>query len=248
MRLTYGTALLCAGAIALAGCEGTGSADGGEAALETDDQKASYGIGRDIGRNLEPASESLDLDAFVRGVRESLEGTEPALPQEEIQAAVQQFSQQVQQAQQAQRQADAEENRAAGEEFLAEVAERDGVESTESGLLYEVIEEGDGPTPGPEDEVTIHYEGTFPDGTVFDSSRQRGEPATFSVTGVIPGFSEGLQLMPEGSTYKLYIPGQLAYGAQGAPAGNIGPNQTLVFEVEMLGVGDTAQAQGSPGG
>ena len=248
MRRMYSTALLCAAAIALAGCEGTDSAGDEQALLETDAQKASYGIGRDIGRSLEPAKDDLDMDAFMRGVRETFEGTGPALPQQEIQAAVQRFTEQIQQAQQAQREAEGEANRIAGEEFLAENAQRDEVQVTESGLQYEVVEEGEGASPGPEDRVTIHYEGTLPDGTVFDSSRERGEPATFAVSGVIPGFSEGLQLMSEGATYRLYIPGDLAYGAQGAPGGNIGPNQTLIFEVEMIEVMDGAQAQGGQGG
>ena len=127
----------------------------------------------------------------------------------------------------------AEENTAQGETFLAENAASEGVAVTESGLQYEVIREGEGARPGPDDRVSIHYKGTLIDGTQFDSSYDRGEPAQFGVGGVIAGFSEGLQLMTVGSHYRLYIPSELGYGAQGTGA-NIGPNATLIFELELL--------------
>jgi FKBP-type peptidyl-prolyl cis-trans isomerase len=241
----YGAALMCAAAVTLAGCADGGS---GNALLESDEQKASYGIGRDVGRNLGqnlgPAWETLDMDAFVRGVEEQLAGEDAALPQEEIRAALQRYMETVQQA----RQAKAEEAQAAGEEFLAENAGKEGVETTDSGLQWEVVEEGDGPQPGPTDEVTIHYEGKLLDGTVFDSSRERGEPATFPVARVIPGFSEGLQLMHRGGTYRLFIPSDLAYGEQGAQGGPIGPNETLIFDVELLQIGGDDEAGDAPAG
>jgi FKBP-type peptidyl-prolyl cis-trans isomerase len=119
---------------------------------------------------------------------------------------------------------------------MEENAQQEGVTTTESGLQYEVVEPGDGPTPGPQDRVRVHYRGTLIDGTEFDSSYERGEPAVFGLDGVIPGFSEGLQLMEVGSTYRFVIPGDLAYGPQGGGGGTIGPDETLVFEVELLGI------------
>lgn len=123
-------------------------------------------------------------------------------------------------------------NREAGEAYLAENGAREGVTTTESGLQYEVLEEGDGPSPGPDDQVRIHYRGTLPDGTEFDSSYD-GEPVVFGVGGVIPGFSEGLQLMEVGSSYRFVIPSDIAYGPQGS-GGVIGPDATLIFEVELF--------------
>lgn len=215
----------------LSACEGgTSSAN-----LDTEAARASYAIGRNVGRNLTPTAGHLDLDAFARGVEDMLAEREAAVPEEELQAALQSFSQTIQQEQQAEMASRAEANRREGEAFLEENAAREGVTTTESGLQYEVLEPGDGPTPSPGDQVTIHYRGTLPDGTEFDSSHQRGEPATFGVSNVIPGFSEGLQLMPVGSRYRLVIPGDLAYGPQGSPP-VIGPDQTLIFEIEMLDI------------
>jgi FKBP-type peptidyl-prolyl cis-trans isomerase FkpA len=138
----------------------------------------------------------------------------------------------IQEEQQAEVAAAAEKNQTEGAEFLATNAAKSGVTTTESGLQYEVMREGDGPKPMATDQVTIHYKGTLIDGTEFDSSYERGEPVTFSVTGVIPGFSEALQLMPVGSQYRFVIPGELGYGPQGS--GQIPPNATLIFEVEMI--------------
>lgn len=229
MRLRTSGALLGA-ALLMSAC---GTPDGAPARLETDDQKASYGIGLDMGRNLEPAKSHLDMAAFRKGLEDALAGREPAIPQEEIQTALQAFSQTVMEEQQAERSASAERNQAEGEAFLAENAAKEGVKTTESGLQYEVLEQGEGPTPTAEDQVRIHYTGTLVDGTKFDSSHDRGEPAVFPVGGVIPGFTEALQLMPVGSKYRVVIPSDLAYGPQGA-GGQIGPNATLIFEIELL--------------
>jgi FKBP-type peptidyl-prolyl cis-trans isomerase FklB len=144
------------------------------------------------------------------------------------------YQQQLQEEQQGQQNELAQKNREAGEAFLAENAEREGVQSTESGLQYEVIEEGDGESPGATDQVQVHYTGELISGEVFDSSRERGQPVTFGLSQVIPGWTEGLQLMNEGARYKLYIPSDLAYGQGGNQA--IGPNATLVFDVELLAV------------
>ena len=217
-------------ALSVSACEG---GPGSSASLETDTQKASYAIGRNVGQNLAAASDHLDLDAFSRGVADMMAEREAPVPEEELQAALQAFSQTIREAQDAERTAASETNRREGEAFLAENAEREGVTTTESGLQYEVLEPGDGPTPAADDQVTIHYRGTLPDGTEFDSSYERGQPATFGVSGVIPGFTEALQLMPVGSKYRFVIPSDLAYGPQGSPPA-IGPDQALVFEVEML--------------
>ena len=230
MRFTRTVALLGAVTV-LSACDTAGTAS-----LDTDDQKASYGIGLDMGRSLRPAASHMDIDAFVAGVRDALEDAEPAVSREELDQILQEFSRKITEEQQAERAAQAERNQAEGEAFLAENGAREGVVTTESGLQYEVLEAGDGPRPTAADQVTIHYKGTLIDGTQFDSSYDRGEPATFGVSGVIQGFAEGLQLMPVGSRYRFVIPADLAYGAQGA-GGEIGPNATLIFEIELLEIG-----------
>lgn len=219
--------------------------DGGEApTLETDKQKASYAIGHNLGSNFQSQGVDVDLDVLIAGLEAGLAGEEPPLPQEELQAAVQALQQEVMAAQQAKAQAEAEENKAAGEAFLSENAEKEGVQVTDSGLQYEVLEEGDGDSPGADDRVQVHYVGTLIDGTQFDSSRDRGQPATFPVSGVIPGFSEGLQLMQVGSKYKFYIPADIGYGERSS--GPIPANSTLIFEVELLDVLE-GEAAGRPG-
>lgn len=207
---------------------------GVDASLETDDEKASYGIGLNIGQGLVPVAERIDVNSFAMGLRDALDEADPAVSQEELQGLLQSLQMDLQQAQQQATSEEADANQAAADSFLAATAEQEGVTTTESGLQYEVIEQGDGPRPGPEDQVTVNYRGTLADGTQFDSSYDRGEPATFSLGGVIPGFAEGIQLMPVGSTYKLYIPPALGYGPQGGPGGGIPPNSALVFEIELL--------------
>jgi FKBP-type peptidyl-prolyl cis-trans isomerase FkpA/FKBP-type peptidyl-prolyl cis-trans isomerase FklB len=219
----------------LAACSPEPAEPGAGASLETDDQKASYGIGHNIGRGLAPMADRIDLNSMARGLRDAMDEAEPAVPEEELQEILATFQLEMQQAQQAKMTADAEENLAVADSFMTGNAEREGVQTTESGLQYEVLEPGDGPSPGPEDQVTVHYRGTLPDGTPFDSSYDRGEPATFAVRGVIPGFAEGLQLMSVGSKYRLYIPPELGYGPQGS--GPIPPNSALIFELELLEIG-----------
>jgi FKBP-type peptidyl-prolyl cis-trans isomerase FkpA len=217
----------------LAGC-GSGGLDSAQnASLGTEDEKASYAIGLQVGSSFGAAADNVSLEALVRGIQDAIAEREPALPEAELQLVMQQFMERVQEAQMQEMAAAAERNEQAGATFLAENAGKAGVTTTASGLQYEVMRAADGPTPQPTDRVTIHYKGTLPDGTEFDSSYGRGEPATFAVGGVIPGFSEGLQLMQVGSQYRFVIPGELAYGPSGSPP-LIGPNQTLVFEVELL--------------
>lgn len=208
--------------------------------LETDAQKSGYVIGTDIGGRLKSQEMDIDRRALNAGIEDAFEGNEPRMSEEEAQAIIaklveerqaQQAEQQ--QAAQAEREAQAEKNRAEGEAFLAENKTKDGVVTTDSGLQYKVIVQGDGDKPNAEDTVEVHYRGTLIDGTEFDSSYARGEPAKFQVNRVIAGWTEALQLMSEGSKWELYIPSDLAYGARGAGR-DIGPDAVLIFEVELL--------------
>jgi FKBP-type peptidyl-prolyl cis-trans isomerase len=232
MRLRNNLALALS-VLALGACQGAGGP--GSATLESDDQKASYGIGLNMGSQLGAAESHIDLDALVAGLADGMAGNESRIPQDELQTLLQELSATIQAEEAARMEAEASDNAAAGEAFLAENASKDGVMVTESGLQYEVLRAGDGAMPTAEDRVSIHYKGTLLDGTPFDSSYDRGEPAVFPVSGVIPGFSEGLQLMTVGGQYRFYIPSDLAYGPQGSGA-IIGPNATLIFEVELLEV------------
>jgi FKBP-type peptidyl-prolyl cis-trans isomerase len=220
--------LLVLSALALGACGPSGTPS-----LETEDQKASYGIGHQMGGQLAPAESHIDMDAFLAGIRDGMAGNDPAIDQEQIQTALQSLTETVNTEETERRAADGAANAAAGEAFLAENAAKPGVVVTESGLQYEILRDGEGASPTPEDQVTIHYKGTLIDGTQFDSSYDRGEPATFGVTGVIPGFGEGLQLMTVGSQYRFFIPSEIGYGPGGS-GGVIGPNATLIFEVELL--------------
>ena len=219
-----------AAATLLVGCQG--GTGGGDAALDTEDQKASYAIGLEFGNQLSVAGDRIDLAALTAGIEDARAEAEARIPAEERQAIMQAFSQSLQAEARAQAEADATENAEEGAAYLAENAGRDEVTTTESGLQYEVLREGDGERPTAEDRVTVHYRGTLVDGTEFDAS-YGGDPATFAVNGVIPGFSEALQLMPVGSHYRVVIPGEIAYGSQGSGP-LIGPNETLIFEIELL--------------
>lgn len=236
MDFRNGIALATLTTVALTGC---GDMAGGSAALETDVQRASYAVGINVGNSLREADGLLDMPAFQRGLREAMGGEEHALEPEELQAALQHLNEMMSEA----RDAAAQENLEAGQAYMAENGAREGVTTTESGLQYEVIEAGEGEQPGPADRVTIHYRGTLIDGTEFDSSYERGEPATFAVGGVIPGFAEGLQIMRPGGHYRFVIPANLGYGPQGAGQ-DIGPNSTLIFEVELLGINGSYQPAG----
>lgn len=193
--------------------------------------KVSYFIGSQIGGQFKSQGIDIEFDNFVQAIKDVLEGNEPKFNEEELNVAMQQFEA----AMQKKAMAKAEEQKAAGKQFLVDNGKRDGVVTTDSGLQYEVIVEGDGPKPVPTDNVNVHYHGTLVDGTVFDSSVERGEPITFGVQQVIKGWTEALQLMPVGSKWKLFIPSELAYGETGAGA-DIGPGATLVFDVELLGI------------
>ena len=220
----------------LGACSGGGGASSYEsAALETNDQKASYGIGMNVGSQITAARDRIDRRAFMRGVEDGLLGNDPAIAQDEMQTVLQAFGSEIEAAAAEERTREAQENLSRSQTFLTQNALEDDVTSTDSGLQYEVLREGEGEVPGPESTVRLHYRGTLIDGTEFDSS-YGGEPAVFNVNGVIEGFSEALQMMPVGSHWRVAIPPELAYGANG-PA-SIGPNQALIFELELLEIVD----------
>ena len=197
------------------------------------EEKFAYAIGVEMGSNLKQNSIELDLDALVEGMTDGYEGNETVMTKEEIAKVSALGMEKLRAKAQAKHIADIAENLAKGEKFLADNKTKKGVKTTESGLQYEVITEGKGEMPKASDRVSVHYTGTLIDGTVFDSSYKRNAPATFQVGGVIPGWIEGLQLMKTGAKWKLYVPSALAYAERGA--GNaIGPNETLIFEVELL--------------
>lgn len=193
-------------------------------------------VGYDIGRSLQPIRDEIELPVMIRGLRARVEGGDLLLSEEEAGAVRSAFSERVQARMQAETAQQGERNRAEGEAFLARNRDENGVIATPSGLQYRVIRQGAGPRPSPSDRVRVNYHGTLLDGTVFDSSYDRGEPAEFGLSQVIPGWTEGVALMPVGARYRFWIPGQLAYGASGTPGGPIGPNATLVFDVELLDI------------
>jgi FKBP-type peptidyl-prolyl cis-trans isomerase len=209
--------------------------DRGSTELNTDAQKFGYAIGVDIGKSLSPVKDEVDIDALIAGLDEALAGKEPRLNDEDREKVKSEVTRKLQQKQVEERTAKAAAAKAAGEKFLAENGKREGVKTTESGLQYEILTEGTGATPKATDKVTVHYKGTLIDGTEFDSSYARGQPVTFPLGNVIPGWTEGLQLVKTGGKAKLYIPSSLGYGERGAGA-KIGPNETLVFEVELIGI------------
>ena len=193
--------------------------------------KVSYFIGRNFGDQFKNQGIAIDTDALLEGVKSGMSGGKPKYSQEELMAAMQAFEKSMQE-KEASRGNEAKDK---GVKFLAENAKKKGVTTTASGLQYEVIKAGDGPKPVPTDRVNVHYHGTLIDGKVFDSSVERGMPITFGVQEVIKGWTEALQLMPVGSKWRVFIPSTLAYGEQGA-GGDIGPNEALIFDVELLGI------------
>jgi len=207
------------------------------ATYESYEQKLGYAIGRNIGQTIANDQLKLDKAALFAGIADTLDGKDSALSDEEIAATFKKFQEDQMAAQQAameNAQAKNAELVEAGLKYLEENKAKEGVVVTDSGLQYTVIAEGEGEMPGPDDEVTVHYVGTLVDGTEFDSSISRGEPISFPVNGVIPGWTEALQLMKVGSKYQLVIPSDLAYGPGGT--GPIPPNAVLIFEVELLSV------------
>lgn len=218
----------------LVGCQDGSNQEEQVIELNTLEQKVNYIFGLNLAENFVEGGVQIEPEAFALALKDVRDGVEPRLSDEEIAQVMTTFQEQEMARRQAEHSALAESNLAAARSFLANNAEEEGVEVTESGLQYRVLEEGEGPRPTADDTVTVHYRGQLLDGTVFDSSYERDQPATFSLNGVIAGWTEGLQLMQEGGRVEFYIPPDLAYGPNGN--GPIPPNAALIFEVELLSV------------
>lgn len=202
--------------------------------LKTDEQKLGYIIGMDIGKSLKQQGTDVDLDTMIEAIRATYNGEALALTDDEAAAIRKEYVEKRQAEQAAEAKAVGDSNLAEGLKFLAENKTKEGVITTESGLQYKVITMGDGAKPNAENTVKVHYRGTLLDGTEFDSSYARNEPISFGLNRVIPGWTEGVQLMPVGSKFMFYIAPNLAYGENGG--GPIPPNSTLIFEVELLDI------------
>ncbi len=210
---------------------GYAAAEETEQTLEGSREKLSYAIGMQIAESLKANDFDLDIDTLIKGLRDVYRGEEPLMSDQEIM----EVQRQAMAEQEEERARMLEENLQKSREFLQENLQREGVRATDSGVQYELIESGDGASPGADAVVEIHYVGRTTDGDVFDSSRERGEPAVFPLEGIVSGLSEGIQLMREGASYRFFLPPELAYGERGAGAA-IGPNEALIFEVELIGI------------
>ena len=206
-----------------------------EMKLDTPKNRISYTIGVNIGQDFKSQKLDIDAEALMEGIKDSMAGKELRMTEEEMTSEIQTFQQELQAKMMAEMEAVAAKNKADGEAYLADNAKKEGVIVTDSGLQYKVLEAGEGDAPAPSDIVTVHYRGTLVDGTQFDSSYDRGQPATFPVGGVITGWTEALQLMKPGAKYQLAIPSGLAYGERGAGQ-VIGPNAVLLFDIELISV------------
>jgi FKBP-type peptidyl-prolyl cis-trans isomerase len=202
-------------------------------ALDSETSKLGYAMGMDVGASLGRMGADVDADAFVEAFRANLAKGEMRMSPEEAAEVTQTFFQKKQQEKQAKAATAGAANKSSGMAFLAENKQKDGITTTSSGLQYELLRAAEGAKPTAADTVKVHYKGTLIDGTEFDSSYTRGEPAIFPLNGVIPAWTEGVQLMSVGSKYRLFVPSELAYGERGAGE-KIGPNATLIFEVELL--------------
>lgn len=214
--------------LAAAGLLTVATATAQEALLSTDAQKSSYAIGLTTAQSIARQGVALELDSFTLGVRDALDGSKPRLTPEQFQAALENATKTVNNRYKEQ----AQNSLKAGRDFLAKNKTQDGVTELSNGLQYKELRKGAGKHPKPSDDVVVHYTGTLIDGTEFDSSKRRGEPATLNLGSVIRGWQEAIPLMTVGSRWQVFIPPQLAYGAKGA--GPIGPNETLIFEIELL--------------
>lgn len=211
--------------------------------LESHKDKISYSVGFSIGNNIKNQPIEVDPDIVVKGIKDALAGSQPLMSEKEIQEAITELRQELVEKQKERMEELAEKNKKAGEAFLGENKKKEGVVTLPSGLQYKIIAPGTGESPKAIDSVTTHYRGTLIDGTEFDSSYKRGKPVTFKVNGVIAGWTEALQLMKVGAKWQLFIPSDLAYGNRGAGP-HIGPNQTLLFEVELLAINGPEEEKG----
>jgi FKBP-type peptidyl-prolyl cis-trans isomerase FklB len=205
-------------------------------AFKTQKEKVSYGIGVDAARSFQRMGIDLDVDVLIKAMRDVYSGGKLLMTEEDLRATMTAYQADLREKRMSALRQTAADNKKAGDAFLAENKAKQGVVALPSGLQYKVLKQGSGPKPTDTDSVEVHYRGTLVDGTEFDSSYRRGQPGTFKVKGgVIPGWSEALLLMPVGSKWQFFVPPQLAYGERGAGR-DIGPNATLVFEVELLAV------------
>jgi len=221
-------------AAALAGSTSFALAADSVKTLDSKEDKVSYGLGLVLGKRMSNEFTDMQLDVFVQGLRDAMQGKSQLLTDEEVSKLLSEYQREQQQKQFEKIQKLSDDNKKTGQEFLAANKNKEGIVTLESGLQYKVIKEGKGVQPGPTDTVKVHYTGSLINGEVFDSSVERGEPVSFPVNGVIAGWTEALQLMPTGSKWQLFIPADLAYGANGNRS--IGPNETLLFDVELLEV------------
>jgi len=212
--------------------------------LSNQKDKISYALGADMGNNLKKFEVDVNIDFYTKGMKDALSGGKVLLTEQEIRSIIMAMQKDLQAKQQEKMKAQGEKNKKDGETYLAENKKKEGVTALPSGLQYKVITEGKGNTPKDTDTVTVHYKGTLVDGTEFDSSYKRNEPASFPVTGVIKGWTEALKLMKEGAKWQLFIPANLAYGESGRPS--IPPNSVLIFEVELIKIGAKDAAKDEP--
>lgn len=203
--------------------------------LKTQKDKVSYSLGYDMGNTFKQNDVDVDLDIMLRGMKDAMTGGKALLTEQEVRDTLTSLRQELMAKQQEKRKELTEKNKKEGEAFLAENKKKEGVKTLPSGLQYMMLEEGKGKSPKATDKVTVHYRGTLIDGTEFDSSHKRGQPATFVLNQVIRGWTEGVQLMKEGGKMQLFIPSELAYGERGAGQ-MIGPNAALIFEIELISV------------
>lgn len=216
--------------------------------LETEKKRVSYMIGLDMGQTLKQVKDEVDLPTLEKGLKAAMDGSKPLMDEKQAQQVREAFAQKLQLKRMKEQMELGSKNAKAGQEFLAKNAKEPGVQTTASGLQYKVMSPGTGPKPKATDTVTVHYTGMLLDGTKFDSSYDHGGPATLPLAQVVPGWREGIQLMPVGSKYRLWIPASLGYGEMGTPGGPIPPNATLVFDVELLGIGKGGAPAGAPAG
>jgi FKBP-type peptidyl-prolyl cis-trans isomerase FklB len=217
-----------------------------ETPLKDDQDKVSYSIGLDIGSTFKKQGMDVKPEVLLRGLKDGVSGAKPLMTEEEMRTTMTQYSKTMMEKQAATAKEAAAKNTEAGEKFLAENKMKEGVKTTESGLQYKVVKEGTGPMPKATDTVVTNYRGTLINGTEFDSSYKRNEPTSFPVNRVIKGWTEALQMMKVGSKYQLFIPASLAYGERGAGGGGIGPNETLIFDLELLDIKPPEAAAASP--
>lgn len=236
----FAIAVLCGSFFAMQACSQQKSKKTDASQLKNSTDSISYSIGMQIGKNLnqqlkQQQKVELNKELLIEAISAAYSDGKTTLTDDQAMACLNKFQQKMMEKQQAEAQKAGEENAKKGKAFLEQNAKKQGVKTTASGLQYEVIKEGDGKQPTAENTVTVHYTGTLTNGKKFDSSVDRGEPATFALKGVIKGWTEGLQLMKKGAKYRFYIPSELGYGQQGA-GGDIGPNEVLIFDVELIDI------------